>query len=1200
LRLKDQILFLLACLGFSSVFGQNYGTIEFVENKGQWNNSVRFMAKAPAGSVFLQTDGFTILQHNAADLEALSDQVHGHTEKEKLLGKQTSDKLTLRSHAYKVQFVNAAANPQIIADKPLYTYNNYFIGNDPSKWAANCKIYQGITVKNIYPNIDVRYYSNNGQMKYDLIVHPGANPADIALKFDGVDKLEVKNKELVIGTSVGELKELNPYTYQYNNAGKKEISNRFVIKDKVVRFDVKNYDPKSTLVIDPTLIFCSFAGSTAENWGFTATYGPDGSMYGGGIVDARSGAFPVSTGAFQTTYGGGEWDIGIIKLSPDGTSRVYATYIGGSGIEQPHSLVVNEQGEVIIAGRSNSGNFPTTGPTIGTGGGYDIIVTKLNASGTALVGSRKMGGSADDGVNITANRSGANSLQRNYGDDGRSEVIIDGGGNIYVASSSQSSNFPITGGFQTKYGGGAQDGVVLKFPPNLSSVSFASFLGGSANDAAYVLSLNPSNSTIYVSGGTESVDFPGPKGGTISASNHGSIDGFVAVISNDGSTLQRATYVGTGGIDQVFGVQFDKFNFPYIMGQTTGSWPVQNATWSQGGGKQFIAKLQPDLSSYVYSTTFGTSNSSVPNISPIAFLVDRCENVYVSGWGGTFGSTGPQYPSAGVAGMSTTPDAIKPTLPPSDIVNGLGQDFYFFVLKRDATAQLYGSFFGQNGGAPDHVDGGTSRFDRNGVIYQAMCANCKSFGNVPFPTTPGVWSPNNPSPSCNLAMVKIAFNLAGVHSAIQSQINGILRDTAGCVPLKVDFIDSIQNAVTYEWTYGDGSPMVVTTKPTSSHTFTAIGTYRVMLVAVDSSTCNIRDTSFINIKVGDVQAQLAFNPVKLNPCDSFKYRFDNTSFAPPSQPFTAQSFVWDFGDGSPRVTAGTGSVFHTYAAAGSYVAKLILVDKAYCNYPDTLANTIRIASLVKAGIETPKSGCLPYTAQFKNVSDAGQRFIWDFGDGATSTAVNPLHTYTSAGTFTVTLVAIDSATCNFIDSTKTTIGVYGIPTADFSASPQPPIVNTPITFTNLASPDAVRFKWLFGDGDSLLTNSRNPVQHEFNQTTTYTTCQIAYNQNGCADTICKTVTALVEAAVDVPSAFTPLSGDVNSIVYVRGYGIAKMKFIIWNRWGQKVFETDTRKAGWDGKYKGVLQPMDVYAYTLEVEFSDGTKTSKKGDITLIR
>jgi gliding motility-associated-like protein len=96
------------------------------------------------------------------------------------------------------------------------------------------------------------------------------------------------------------------------------------------------------------------------------------------------------------------------------------------------------------------------------------------------------------------------------------------------------------------------------------------------------------------------------------------------------------------------------------------------------------------------------------------------------------------------------------------------------------------------------------------------------------------------------------------------------------------------------------------------------------------------------------------------------------------------------------------------------------------------------------------------------------------------------------------------------------------------------------------------------------------------------------------------VKVLVEAAVDVPNAFTPLSNDRNNTIYVRGFGIAKLRFVIWNRWGQKIFETESKQKGWDGKYKGVVQPMDVYAYTLEVEFTDGSKTTKKGDITLIR
>ncbi|HEY0730960.1 MAG TPA: PKD domain-containing protein, partial [Chitinophagaceae bacterium] len=719
-----------------------------------------------------------------------------------------------------------------------------------------------------------------------------------------------------------------------------------------------------------------------------------------------------------------------------------------------------------------------------------------------------------------------------------------------------------------------------------STLIFSGFLGGNANDAAYVLSLSQDGS-IYVAGGTESGNFPGTGSGAIHNNLQGGIDGYVSIINPAGSAITKSTYLGTSSYDQVYGIQFDRLGFPYVMGQTTGAWSILNATWSQSGGKQFIAKLQPDLSAYVYSTVFGSGGSS-PDISPVAFLVDRCENVYVSGWGGDIGITG--FSLMGTSGLTR--------------VNGVlqswndGREFYFFVLKKNASAQLYGDFFGQNGGFTDHVDGGTSRFDANGMIYQAICANC---GGGPYPTGPSnVWALTHSSPNCNLAMLKVDMDLSGIRSGVQSAINGVVRDSAGCVPLTVDFRDTILNAVSYEWNFGDGSSQITTNTPNASHTYNAVGSYQVMLVAIDSTSCNIRDTSYITIRVGELQALPDFNINKLQPCDSFKFRFDNITVAPPVRPFRANSVIWDFGDGSPRRTTGPEPVFHNYAGPGTYIVKLYLVDTGYCNAPDSIIKTVRVASVVKAAFEPPSSGCEPLTIQLENTSEGGLQFLWNFGDGTTSTEENPTHTF-SPGTYTISLVAIDSATCNISDSTSVTITVYPSPQALFDiTSPQPPPVNTPITFNNLSSPDAVRFKWLFGDGDSLVTVSRALVQHEYNATTTYDACLLAYNAQGCVDTFCRQVVSVVEPAVDVPNAFTPLSGDINSVVMVRGFAIGKMKFIIWNRWGQKVFETDTNKVGWDGTFKGKLQPMDVYVYTLEVEFTDGTKASKRGDITLIR
>ena len=1175
--------------------------IEFVENKGQWDNRIKFLGQVNAGMFSVEQNGFMVVQHKPEDWAKIGEIAHHHATSE--LAKNAA--FTIHSHAYKVEFLNGNKVTEIVPDKPLPGYNNYFIGKDPSKWASDCKVYQGITVKDVYPNVDVRYYSNAGAVQYDLIVKPGADVSKIALKYDGADKLELKNKELVIGTSVGNLKELSPYTYQVDEIGRKQVNCKYILKNNVVTFDVKGYDKTSTLIIDPSLVFCSFTGSTADNWGFTATYGPDGSMFGGGIVFS-GGSFPVSPGAFQTNFagGGGGWgafDIGIIKLSPNGSNRIYATYLGGSGNEMPQSIICDPQGNLIVAGRTNSGDYPVkpANNLKGTGGDFDIIVTKINAAGNGLVGSMIIGGGGPDGANIDDYPNGAGSLLRNYGDEARSEVNLDNAGNIYLASCTQSGNFPVVSPFQgTKSGG--QDGVILKLSSDVSNLLFSSFLGGSGDDAAYVISISPLTGNLYVAGGTGSDNFPGDHTGVIGPASFGGVDGFVAEIS--GTALVRSTYLGTGGTDQIYGIQFDKNGFPYVTGQTTGAWPHINATYFDNGAKQFISKLQPDLSGFVYSTTFGSA-SNLPNISPTAFLVDRCENVYVAGWGGCFNCGAPStsaYPNAGTGGMPVTPDAATVGKSSTD-----GKDFYFFVLKKDAVSQLFGAFFGEDnshGAGCDHVDGGTSRFDQNGVIYEAICANCKELDpGATFPTTAGAWSTTNPSGyggKCNLALVKIAFNLAGVKAGIESIINGVPRDSAGCVPLTVDFTDTVHNAKSYEWNFGDGSPTVITTAPNSTHVFNSTGTYLVRLVAVDSSTCNIRDTAFVHIRVGDIQATINFNPVKLNPCDSFKYRFDNVSSAPVA--FNNTSFTWDFGDGSPRITAGTASVFHNYAAPGTYNVNLVLTDTAYCNAPDSLTIQVRVAALVKAQFTTPPTGCAPYTAEFTNTSLAGQSFQWNFGDGGTSTDINPTHVYATAGTYTITLIANDPGTCNLIDSTKQTITVANNPTANFSFAPATPAENTPTTFTNQSSPDAVNFVWNFGDGDTLQTTSRLDIKHQFNASGTFNVCLIAINAAGCPDTTCQPVSAIVTDAVDVPNAFTPLSSDINNKVFVKGFGITKLQFIIWNRWGQKVFETNDVDIGWDGKFKGVVQPMDVYAYTLSVEFSDGKKATKKGDITLIR
>jgi gliding motility-associated-like protein len=1199
--------------------------MEFVENKGQWDSRINFRTDFSSGSFFLESKGFLVNLHKPEDLQLLSEVQHGHSKVSNIKSSvnnktavaarpplnNNGTTVTVHSHAYRVNFLGGNGNAQAVPDKVIATKNNYFLGNDKSKWASNCKVYQAVTYKNIYPNIDVRYYTESGNLKYDLIVRPGGNPNAIAMRYDGVDKLEIKNKELIIGTSVGSIKELYPYTYQATKGKRETVECKYVLRDNVVTFKVSNYSPAETLVIDPSLIFSSFTGSRADNWGYTATPGPGGSFFAGGISFASG--FTVSPGAYQTSYAGGVgegtlvggYDMAIFKFSTDGTQRLYATYIGGNGNEQPHSMIADAQGNLIIAGRTSSANYPLSMPQIGPGGNFDIVITKLNAAGSAIAGSVKIGGTADDGVNIRgkySNPEGADATRRNYGDDARSEVILDGAGNIYLASCTQSANFPVTPGapIQRDFGGGRQDGVILKFNTNLTALLFGTYFGGSGDDACFVLAINPVTGNLYVAGGTTSNNLPGNKTGVINGANQGGVDGFVTQLISDGSIAVKTTFQGTVGEDLVYGIQFDRKGFPYIMGTTTGNWPFINSAYSAGvfsngnHAKQFISKLQPDLSAYVYSTVFGT-NSPVPNLSPVAFLVDRCDNVYVSGWGGGINST-KLYPTAGTANMPLLNQI--PGLPGPD-----GDDFYFFVLEKNANSQFFGSYYGQNGGVGDHVDGGTSRFDANGIIYQAMCANCSR--GVIFPTTAGVWAVTNGSNNCNQASVKIEMNFAGVGASVKATINGII-DTIGCVPLTIRFIDTLAKGKKYLWNFGDAtSPRNADTtfapNNSTSHTYNQVGSYNVRLISIDSVTCNISDTAYIIVKVGNNEVTPDFSFVKLDSCNSLRYQFTNLTTAVLPN-YTNKTFTWDFGDGSPRITTGFGTQIHTFPAIGSYTVTLLVNDSTFCNSPDSVQKTLRINPNVKAIFNTSNRGCVPYTPVIKNNSLGGTDWQWQFDtDVIFSTDFEPNYTFNTVGSYDIRLIATDTSTCNKVDTSDYfTITVYPIPTADFTWAPNPPIENTKTNFTNLSA-GATRYLWDFGDGET--STEANP-SYQFNRTDTFNVVLYAFNDADCVDTFPARVPVLIRPLLDVPNAFTPgrfsANGFNNGIVKVEGFGIGKMSWKIYNRWGQVVFATSNRRQGWDGTFKGVVQPIDVYAYTLDVEFTDGQKLRKTGDITLLR
>ena len=808
----------------------NHSQITFIENKTQWEERIRFKSEMRGGALFFEDNAITYTFYDPEYLDKM----------QAIKFSSTSVKLDsmVTCYAYRMWFEGANISPAIQGHYPKKDYHNYYIGNNPDKWSTNVKKYEKIEYKELYPGISLLFYEQHQTYKYEFIVKKGANPSQIHLQYEGVDKLVLENNNLLIKVGKHETVERAPYAYQYNEKGEKiQRECYFVLDGKTITFKIKEYDKNKDLIIDPTLVFASFTGSTADNWGYSATYDSEGNLYGGGTVYGTG--YPVSMGAFQISYGGTNThscDIAITKFSSDGSQALFATYLGGRGADAPHSLIVNENNELYVLASTSSTNYPITANAYdnsfkgGTNiyitgvnyynGGSDVAISRFNATGTQLLSSTYFGGTGNDGLN--------SSIVYNYADEIRGEIQLDGSGNVYIVSSTLSTNLPVTPGvFQTTHGGGTQDGFIAKFSSNLQSLLWCSYFGGNGADAIYNMTLDAMNN-IYICGGTQSSNLP-TTSNVINPSYMGNRDGFIAKISANGNSILAATYYGKTGYDQTYLLTLDKDDNIVVIGQTdalgTLDW-VQNATWYNGKG-QFLSNLSNDLTTVNWSTSFGSS-TSIPNISPTALMVDICDNIHISGWGGNSGNG-----VLNTIGMPITPDALQSSTD--------GNDFYFMSIDANASQLLYATFFGGYFSG-EHVDGGTSRFDKKGVVYQAVCAGCG--GHSDFPVTPGVVSTTNNSTNCNLGVIKLDFNLGTV-------VTDFSMPNVVCANVPITFENRSKgmsdSTTSYFWDFGDG---ITDTAKDPIHIFYHPGSYDVTLIVVDSTSCNIADTLTKTILVG--------------------------------------------------------------------------------------------------------------------------------------------------------------------------------------------------------------------------------------------------------------------------------------------------------------------------------------------------------------
>ncbi|MFC6997166.1 DUF7948 domain-containing protein [Rufibacter roseus] len=740
-------------------------SLEFVENKGQWPAQVHFAAETPAGKMFLESTRFVQVLHDPTPRPSAHNPAPS-------IGQANAKAASgqLLTHAYSVSFegANRSTTPQ--GSEGTFGIRNYFIGNDSKKWGAGAKGFRKVLYKDLYQGVDMALYEQAGKLKYDLYLAAGSSPSQIKIKYEGASQLKLVDGHLVIETSVGKVTEHRPVAYQIENGQRINVPCTYQLKGQTLRFSFpEGYDKKKELIIDPVVEFSSFTGSTAINWGFTATYDSQGNMYSGGI--AFSTGYPVSLGAYETSFNGAI-DIAIIKYKTNVTgpaARLYATYLGGDNTEAPHSMVVNAKDELVILSSVGSRDFPTSatafdrsfggGPNISPLGfqsgnphytqGSDIAVTILSQDGSTLLASTYLGGGDNDGLLDRFRSIPSNPLVKNYGDQFRGDIITDTDGNIYLASSSSSGDFPTIGGLSNQPNGGLNNAVICKLSPSLDKLIWSTYYGGSGADAAYSIQLDKDRN-VYVAGGTTSTTLPGTAGG-LHPTSSGSVDGFVIKLSSTGDKVLAATFIGTAAYDQAYFLQLDPSSNVYLYGQTMGNYPVSAGVYSKPNSRQFIHKLTPDLSSTVFSTVFGSGTFNI-DISPTAFLVDDCERIYISGWGGR--ANVDSYGNGYTTNLPVTPDALQSTTD--------GSDFYLMQLSAGALELQYATFYGGRQSTSlsgEHVDGGTSRFDKKGVIYQAVCGGCSGPNDFPVPPGAHYFSRENHT-RCNNAAFKFNFEVS--------------------------------------------------------------------------------------------------------------------------------------------------------------------------------------------------------------------------------------------------------------------------------------------------------------------------------------------------------------------------------------------------------------------------------------------------------
>ena len=674
-------------------FEKESSNLVFIENKGQWPREILFLCQNNGTDIWITKKGVVY------DLYTVNE----------------IDGKTFRSGQI-ITFNNLNTLPEnqiSVSSKQKQTaHYNYFIGNNPDRWASNVGLYKEAVIKNIYPGIDMRYYFQNNNLRYDYIVNPNADISQIKIALEGAFGYSLNQKgELVLKTRFGEVKQTELFTYQLINGNKKAVASAFQLNGNVLQFKIGNYDKSKPLIIDP-LIWSTYIGGY-ENDRVYSVVERNGNAYISGWstgVSFLTPHFPTTPGAYDTNVNGTK--AFVSKFSNDGSSLVYSTFIGPvstSGGGNVHAdgvfIDVDFMGNAYITANGKPGYPTTPGVFNSSNSGYGVYVSKLNSTGTALLYSTFVGG-------------------------GKPRAItVDNLGYAYITGSS-GSGFPTTPGAYDQTFNGGDDVFVTKLDTNASSLKFSTYLGGSgAFEEGFAIKVD-NNYNVIVAGIATSANFPTTTGSYDNTYNGGSgtfpCDGFVAKLNSTGSNLIFSTFLGGSYDDEIYGLDIDNDNDIYVTGYTLSTnFPytpgvidtVKNGTGtSSSDADAFVVKLSSNGSSLIYSTFFGASG----NQKGLAITVDQNKNAWICGR------------------TDDSPNSIPLTV---DALQSSPRRAFLACINANATILLYSTYLGGSTAGAANVAKSLTN-DYAGGVYVAGWT-----GTSNFPVTPGAFQPTKANPS---------------------------------------------------------------------------------------------------------------------------------------------------------------------------------------------------------------------------------------------------------------------------------------------------------------------------------------------------------------------------------------------------------------------------------------------------------------------